>query len=53
MYIGRVRHWEVLSTIYTVIDQANIKANLNHGVLRVTLPKVGPAIPRKVQITEG
>lgn len=36
-----------------VIDQANIKAQLNHGVLRVSLPKVGPAKPRKVQITEG
>ncbi|GJL56776.1 MAG: hypothetical protein NPIRA02_39080 [Nitrospirales bacterium] len=40
-------------TLSEVIDQANIKANLNHGVLRVTLPKVGPAKPRKVQITEG
>ncbi len=36
-----------------VIDQANIKAQLEHGVLRVTLPKVGPAKPRKVPITEG
>ena len=36
-----------------VIDQPNIKAQLDHGVLRVTLPKVGPAKPRKVQITEG
>ncbi|MEX2493672.1 MAG: Hsp20/alpha crystallin family protein [Nitrospirales bacterium] len=40
-------------TLSAVIDQANIKANLNHGVLRVTLPKVGPAKPRKVQITES
>ncbi|WP_454061171.1 Hsp20/alpha crystallin family protein [Candidatus Nitrospira salsa] len=40
-------------TLSEVIDQANIKAVLNHGVLRVTLPKVGPAKPRKVQITEG
>ena len=36
-----------------VIDQAKIKASLNQGVLRVTLPKVGPARPRKIQITEG
>ena len=36
-----------------VIDQANIKAQLDHGVLRVTLPKIGPAKPRKVPITEG
>lgn len=35
-----------------VIDQPHIKANLNNGVLRVTLPKIGPAKPRKVQITE-
>ncbi len=40
-------------TLSEVIDQANIKANLNHGVLRVTLPKVGPAKPRKIQITEN
>lgn len=35
------------------IDQVSIKAQLDHGVLRVTLPKVEPAKPRKVQITEG
>lgn len=40
-------------TLSEVIDQPNIKANLNHGVLRVTLPKVGPAKPRKIQITEN
>ena len=40
-------------TLSEMIDQANIKANLNHGVLRVTLPKVGPAKPHKIQITEG
>lgn len=40
-------------TLSEVIDQANIKANLNNGVLRVTLPKVGPAKPRKIEITEG
>ncbi len=36
-----------------VVDQANIKAHLDNGVLRVTLPKIGPAKPRKVPITEG
>ncbi len=40
-------------TLSEVIDQPNIKASLNHGVLRVTLPKVGPAKPRKIQITEN
>lgn len=40
-------------TLSEVIDQANIKANLNNGVLRVTLPKVGPAKPRRIEITEG
>ena len=40
-------------TLSEVIDQPNIKANLTNGVLRVTLPKVGPAKPRKVKITEG
>jgi HSP20 family protein len=39
-------------TLSEVIDQANIKASLSQGVLRVTLPKVGPAKPRKIQITE-
>jgi HSP20 family protein len=36
-----------------VIDQANVKAKLDQGVLRVTLPKIGPAKPRKITITEG
>jgi len=39
-------------TLSQVVDQANIKATLNQGVLRVTLPKVGPARPRKIQITQ-
>lgn len=38
-------------TLSEVIDQANIKANLSNGVLRVTLPKVGPAKPRRIEIT--
>jgi HSP20 family protein len=36
-----------------VIDQANVKAKLDQGVLRVTLPKIVPAKPRKITITEG
>lgn len=40
-------------TLSDVIDQVNIQASLTQGVLRVTLPKVGPAKPRKIQITEG
>ena len=36
-----------------VIDQANVKAKLDQGVLHVTLPKIGPAKPRKITITEG
>jgi HSP20 family protein len=36
-----------------VIDQANVKAKLDQGVLRVTLPKIGPAKPRKITISEG
>jgi HSP20 family molecular chaperone IbpA len=36
-----------------VIDQEHIQAKLNNGVLRVTLPKVGPAKPRKIEITGG
>jgi len=40
-------------TLSEVIDQAHINANLNNGVLRVTLPKVGPAKPRRIEITEG
>jgi HSP20 family protein len=40
-------------TLSEVVDQANIKANLSHGVLRVTLPKVGPAKPRRIEIAKG
>lgn len=40
-------------TLSEVIDQEHIDAKLNNGVLRVTLPKVGPAKPRKIEITVG
>jgi len=32
------------------IDQAGIEASLTHGVLDVRLPKVGKAVPRKIQV---
>jgi HSP20 family molecular chaperone IbpA len=36
-----------------VIDQTKIDANLNLGVLRLSLPKVAKAAPRKIAITAG
>jgi len=40
-------------TLSEVIDQEKIEAKLANGVLRLILPKVGPAKPRKIQVTEG
>ena len=40
-------------TLSEVIDQGKIEAKLTNGVLRLTLPKVGPAQPRKIQVQEG
>lgn len=34
-----------------VIDQERIEANLNEGVLRLSLPKVDKATPRKIEVT--
>jgi len=40
-------------TLADVIDQKKIEANLSQGVLRLTLPKVEKATPRKITVTSG
>jgi HSP20 family protein len=40
-------------TLSEVIDQTKIDAKLNLGVLRLKLPKVAKAAPRKIAITAG
>ena len=40
-------------TLSEVIDQTKIDAKLNLGVLRLRLPKVAKAAPRKIAITTG
>ena len=40
-------------TLSDVINQEKIEAKLSNGVLRLTLPKVGPAQPKKILVEEG
>ncbi|HHP7235479.1 MAG TPA: Hsp20/alpha crystallin family protein [Desulfobacterales bacterium] len=37
-------------TLSEVIDQNRINANLHNGVLRLTMPKVEKATPRKIEV---
>jgi HSP20 family protein len=40
-------------TVSETIDQDKIEATLADGVLRVRLPKAGPAQPKKIEVTIG
>jgi HSP20 family molecular chaperone IbpA len=40
-------------TLGELINQENIDAKLNNGVLRLTLPKVEKATPKKITVKAG
>jgi HSP20 family molecular chaperone IbpA len=40
-------------TLSDAIDQANIDAKLEDGVLRLSLPKAEKAVPRQIPVTAG
>jgi len=40
-------------TVSETIDQENIQATMNGGLLKVILPKAVPAQPRKIQVQAG
>lgn len=37
-------------TLSTQIDSANISATIEHGVLRIDLPKAGEAVTRRIEV---